>query len=93
MKSEFSYLETPAELYRRSPKSCLFLYLGEEALEEKNGKLTRKLFHNVPYTKDELKEILLFKSYSEENGQILDCSDQHVLRYLYTGNFNYKECL
>lgn len=57
------------------------------------GKPNRKLFYKVPYNSEEISKIQEFKKYAASNNLRLDCTDAQILRYLYSANFNMKECL
>lgn len=53
------------------------------------GKRTRRLFHKVPYTAFENEKISEFRDYASSKGIALDCENNQILRYLYTGDFNF----
>jgi hypothetical protein len=58
-----------------------------------SGRQTRRLFHRVPYTETETAHIRELKRFALQSGKHLSCSDMQILRYLYSVDFRYAECM
>lgn len=82
----------PSPFVSAPPAQYHTLHSATQALDQVNGKIKRSLFYNVPYTAQEQDQIARFRDFASKSLD-LDCSDQHVLRYLYSTDFNHKDCL